>query len=204
MARSGSATREKIMDAALDLIYESGYAGTSLDTVISRVGMTKGAFFHHFKSKRELARALLARFAEADHQHMQEVLARAEKLSRDPAQQLVIIVGLFIEMFEGLTEPWPGCLFASYTYELQQFDDDTRQVIADAYLAWRHALQPKVEAAIAQHPPPVAVDAASLADAVTVVLEGAFVMSKAMLEPELVARQLRHFRNYLELLFGLA
>jgi TetR/AcrR family transcriptional repressor of nem operon len=203
MARQGTETREKIMNAALDLIYESGYAGTSLDTVISRVGMTKGAFFHHFRSKRELARALLQRFAEADHRHMQEVLARAERLSRDPAQQLVIIVGLFIEMFEGLTEPWPGCLFASYTYELQQFDDDTRQVIADAYLAWRNALQPKVEAALAQHPPPVEVDAASLADAVTVVLEGAFVMSKAMLEPDLVARQLRHFRNYLELLFGL-
>jgi TetR/AcrR family transcriptional repressor of nem operon len=45
------------------------------------------------------------------------------------------------------------------------------------------------------------VDAASLADVFTVVLEGAFISSKALDEPQVIGEQLRHFRNYLELLF---
>lgn len=204
MARGGNGTRERILDAAQELIFDAGYAGTSLDMVISRLGLTKGAFFYHFKSKRDLAEALLRRFAEQDRQQLDYVLGRAEALSRDPAQQLLIIVGLFIEVFDGLPEPYPGCLFASYTYELQQFDEDTRGLIREAFLLWRDALREKIEAAAAAHPPRMEVDAGSLADALTVVLEGAFVMSKAMGEPQLVAAQLRHYRNYLELLFGLS
>jgi len=201
MRRDGVATRGKILDAAQSLILKRGYVGMTVDHVLNEVGITKGAFFHHFKSKDALARALLERYAERDERLYRETRERAEKLSDDPLQQLLLFIGLFQEMFEGLTEPYPGCLFASYVYELQQFDEDTEELIRGSFLKWRELLQEKFEAAARRYPPRIEVTAASLADAFTVVLEGAFITSKALNEPKLVSEQLRHFRNYVELLF---
>jgi len=201
MRRDGTATRGKILDAAQNLVLARGYVGMTVDHVLNEVGITKGAFFHHFKSKDDLARALLQRYAERDERIYRETRERAEKLSDDPLQQVLLYIGLFQEMFEGLTEPYPGCLFASYIYELQQFGDDTRELIRSSFTKWRELLKEKFEAVARRYPPRIEVDAASLADAFTVVLEGAFVTSKALNEPKLVSDQLRHFRNYVELLF---
>jgi len=195
------ATRERILDAAQNLILDRGYVGMTVDHVLEEVGITKGAFFHHFKTKDDLAKALLRRFAEKDAQIYAETRERAEKLSDDPLEQVLIFVRLFEEMFEGLTEPYPGCLFASYVYELQQFDEETRTLIRDSFRKWRELLKEKFEVIARKYPPRVEVDAASLADVFTVVLEGAFISSKALDEPQVIGEQLRHFRNYLELLF---
>jgi len=201
MPKDGTQTREKILDAAQALILERGYAGMTVDNVLERVGITKGAFFYHFKSKDDLARSLIRRFADKDAQVYKEVRARAEKLSDDPLQQMLIFIGLFEEMFEGLTEPYPGCLFASYVYEMQQFDDATRALIADSFKKWRALLKQKFDAIAKRYPSQVKADSASLADAFTVVLEGAFVTGKALNEPQVIAQQLRHFKNYVSLLF---
>jgi TetR/AcrR family transcriptional repressor of nem operon len=201
MRKDGMATRERILDAAQNLILDRGYVGMTVDHVLEEVGITKGAFFHHFKTKDDLAKALLRRFAEKDAQIYAETRERAEKLSDDPLEQVLIFVRLFEEMFEGLTEPYPGCLFASYVYELQQFDEETRTLIRDSFRKWRELLKEKFEVIARKYPPRVEVDAASLADVFTVVLEGAFISSKALDEPQVIGEQLRHFRNYLELLF---
>lgn len=201
MPKDGTLTRERILDAAYALILERGYVGMSLDNVIRQVGITKGAFFYHFKSKNDLAVALLQRFDAADKATLKASRARAEKLSRDPLQQVLIFIGLFEEMFEGLSEPYPGCLYASYIYELQQFDAGTLQTIRDSFLGWRALLKEKFDAVLAQYPPRLDVDTDSLADMLTVVIEGAFITSKALNEPQVVPAQLRHFRNYVELLF---
>lgn len=202
MPKDGTLTRERILDAAYALILERGYAGMSLDKVIRQVGITKGAFFYHFKSKNDLAVALMQRFEAADKATLQASQARAEKLSRDPLQQVLIFIGLFEEMFEGLSEPYPGCLYASYIYELQQFDAGTVQTIRDSFLGWRALLKDKFDAVVAQYPARLEVDTTSLADMFTVVIEGAFITSKALDEPQVVPAQLRHFRNYIELLFS--
>ena len=201
MRRDGIATRERILDAAQNLILDRGYVGMTVEHVLDAVGITKGAFFHHFKSKDDLARALLQRFADKDAQIYKETRERAEKLSDDPLQQMLIFIGLFQEMFDGLKEPYPGCLFASYLYELQQFDADMRALIRDSFVKWRELLKEKFEAIARKYPPRVETSAASLADAFTVVLEGAFITGKALDEPEVISEQLRHFRNYVELLF---
>jgi len=201
MRKDGIATREKILDAAQNLILDRGYVGMTVEHVLAQVGITKGAFFHHFKTKDDLAKALLRRFADKDTRIYSEARERAEKLSDDPLQQMLIFIRLFEEMFEGLTEPYPGCLFASYIYELQQFDDQTRRLIRDSFTKWRELLKEKFEAIARKYPPQTEVSSDSLADAFTVVLEGAFITGKAMDEPGVVSEQLRHFRNYVELLF---
>jgi AcrR family transcriptional regulator len=52
-------TRQKILDAAIDLFSEVGYAAAGLGEIIERAGMTKGALYHHFDSKEALATAII-------------------------------------------------------------------------------------------------------------------------------------------------
>src|SRR5215467_8722938 len=47
--------KDKILEAALAVIRTKGYAATTVDDLCAAAGVTKGAFFHHFKSKEELA-----------------------------------------------------------------------------------------------------------------------------------------------------
>jgi AcrR family transcriptional regulator len=61
MARQvrSEATRRKILEAAIDVFGEVGYAAASWGTIIERTGMTKGALYHHFDSKESLASAII-------------------------------------------------------------------------------------------------------------------------------------------------
>jgi len=54
-----SNTRERLTDAAMDLIWENSYAATSVDAICDRAGVKKGSFYYFFKSKSELAVAAL-------------------------------------------------------------------------------------------------------------------------------------------------
>jgi TetR/AcrR family transcriptional repressor of nem operon len=202
MPRDGTATREKILDAAEGLILGNGFVGTSVEMVIEDAGLTKGAFFHHFESKAQLARALVDRYAERDREHLETFMARAEKLSRDPLQQLLIFVGLYEEMFEGLGDWTPGCLFASYVYESKQFDAGVNEVIRDSFRMWRERLGSKFREVMEQYPPRAPVTPEDLADMFTGVFEGAFIMGRSLDDLDLIARHLRHYKTYIDLLFA--
>lgn len=202
MSRDATQTRVRLLDAAEALILEHGFAATPVDAIIERAGLTKGAFFHHFPAKTELARALVERYAAADAAHLEEYLARAERLARDPVQQVLVFVGLFEEAMEELDAPSPGCLFASYCYEAGIFDAETHAVIRRAILHWRERLGAKLRAAAAQQPPRVEVDLDALTDMMFVIFEGAFVLSRTMDDRRAVGAQLRLYRTTLELLFA--
>lgn len=202
MPRDGRDTKTAIMDAAEALILEQGFTASSIDRIIARAGITKGTFFYHFDTKADLAYSLVARFAALDRQNLDENMVRAEGLSRDPLQQLLIFIGLMRQMMEGLAEPYPGCLYASYVHEAELFDDRTLKIIRDGMRGWRDVLAPKIRAIIERYPPRRPVKPEALADMLTVVFEGAFIVSKTMNEPDLVAEQLDQFRDYIELLFA--
>jgi AcrR family transcriptional regulator len=57
-ARS-EATRQKIVNAAVDLFAEVGYQSTGLGDIIERAELTKGALYYHFDSKEALATAII-------------------------------------------------------------------------------------------------------------------------------------------------
>lgn len=201
MARDGTATRNKILDTAEVMILDQGFSATSIDRLVERAGTTKGSFFHHFDSKAVLAHTLVERYAQSDLDLFADNRARAEQLSRDPLQRVLLLIGLYKEMMEGLTDPYPGCLFASYLYEANLFDDHTMAVIDDTYRQWRTILGGMLEEAAEAYPPKIEVDCAHLADMFTATLEGAFIMSKTLNEPQLVAQQLGLLRDFVELLF---
>jgi len=195
-------TRQRLLDAAEQLVNRQGFSATSIDQIIDQVGITKGAFFYHFKSKAELARALIDRFAAADQQVLYTNIKRAESLSDDPLQQLLIFVGLLLEIAEQLdSNPEPGCLFATYCYEQGLFDEQTHEVIRSAILDWRTMMVEKLRATAKCHKPTVDVNLDSLADMLTVLFEGAFVLSRSLKGKDTFVQQIRHYRHYLQLLF---
>lgn len=61
--RSKTSGRERILEAAERLILEGGVGQLSIDAVLGRAGLSKGAFFHHFESKDALLAALIERLA---------------------------------------------------------------------------------------------------------------------------------------------
>jgi len=52
-------TRQRILDVAVDLFIEQGYAGTSVRDISERLGMTKGSLYYHFASKEDVLNALV-------------------------------------------------------------------------------------------------------------------------------------------------
>ena len=201
MPRSGEKTKTRILDAAHNLIMGHGLTGTSIDMILEKAKITKGAFFYHFKTKADLAQALVKRYAEQDKAHLEAQLARAEKLSRDPLQQILIFIGFFQEEVEQMTEPITGCLIASYVYQFEELDTDTRDMSRQSFLLWRHCLGAKFEQVIAKYPPRLPVKSWELADGMVSALEGAFIMMRVLQEPAQLSQQLNHYRNYIELLF---
>jgi TetR/AcrR family transcriptional repressor of nem operon len=200
--RDPEKTRERILDAAQALILDHGYGATTVDAVVNRAGITKGAFFHHFGSKADLARALVDRYALLDKQHLEHQMERAAKLATDPLQRLLVLIALYEEEFQSMAEPFPGCLFASYIYENKLFDEATIAVLRQSTLMWRRVAREMLEKVAAVHPPKVPVDMESLADLFYALTEGSFIMTKTLGDKTLLARHTRHLRTYLELLFA--
>jgi len=179
MPRDGSVTREKIMDTAQQMVLKVGLSGTSIDKVIDQAGVTKGTFFYHFKTKHDLAAALVERYAENDRHHYADFMAKAEQLE----------------------EPFPGCLYASYCYQSGAISPGVMAQVEGMMHFWRERLSEKIGQAVQLYPPAIPVLNHQVADHVLTTFEGAFILSKVMKEPKLASEQLIQCRNYLELLF---
>jgi TetR/AcrR family transcriptional regulator, transcriptional repressor for nem operon len=202
VSRDPSSTRARILDAAEALVLERGYGGASLEAMLDQAGATKGAFFHHFESKASLARALVERSAAADAARLLEVEAEADRLSEDPLEQVLIMVGIVEEEMSTRSEPFRGSLVASCSYQAGLLDEGTLAVGRRALRRWRDALSRRLRRAAEIHPPRLEIDADSLADAFIAILEGSFVLSKSYEDGGVVSEQLTHYHTYLELLFG--
>src|SRR3954469_3986251 len=55
------ATRDALISVALELFTKRGYAGVSMEEIVARAKVTRGALYHHFTDKRDLFRAVFER-----------------------------------------------------------------------------------------------------------------------------------------------
>ncbi|HYG93772.1 MAG TPA: helix-turn-helix domain-containing protein, partial [Nocardioides sp.] len=79
MPRDGSATRQRILDAARRLVIDNGFGRTSVDAVLAASGASKGAFFHHFPTKQALAEALVEQYVAGDLEMLEQGMAAAHE-----------------------------------------------------------------------------------------------------------------------------
>src|ERR1044071_5850391 len=174
----GERTRTRLLDVAYDSIVHKGFAATSIDELVEAAGITKSGFFYHFRDKNDLARQLLERFLAEDNQILDTLEQRARALADDPLQSFLIFLNLYAEMMDEMPELHPGCLVASITYQEQLFDAEVRRMNVDSVLALRRRFADWLAEAVARHPGAGLVDVNALADHVTVIVEGAIVLSK--------------------------
>lgn len=200
-ASKGEATRARIVAEAERLILAQGYAGTSLDDILAATKLTKGAFFHHFKNKAELARAVVERYAEDDFALFELWSADADAATADPYQRVIHFLAAFERFLDDLGKPFPGCVFASYTYERSQFDAELHAYIRARLRAWTQLYEKKLGALIAARKPKLKTNARQLAEMIVTIVEGGFIMGNAMNDATWLQRQSAQYRSYLKLMF---
>jgi AcrR family transcriptional regulator len=64
ISKEAEVRKKELLDAALELFYEVGYDNTSINDIIGKVGVTKGAFYYHFSSKDEVLDTIALQQAE--------------------------------------------------------------------------------------------------------------------------------------------
>ena len=82
------ATKKKIFEVTMDCLAEFGATGTTTDEIIKRAGISKGALYWHFKSKKELFMALFEHKLGDTFEEMDQVLSEITS----PKQQLIKII----------------------------------------------------------------------------------------------------------------
>ena len=202
MAKRGEHSRDRILDAAQGLVMAQGFAGTSIDDILKKAGLTKGAFFHYFKGKADLAHALVERHAKADLAMFEEFAARAEAASTDPLEQVILFLEYFEEYISDSADPSPGCMYAVYTYESMQFEPAVRDFVADILRQWTSIYVRKFQEVLDRYEPAIPVTARQLAEMIVSAVEGGLVLQRAFGDFRVTSRQSEQFRNYLKLLFG--
>lgn len=71
-----TATRDRVLNAAVELFANQGYDGTSVAQVIERAGLTKGGFYHHFASKDALLYEVYGDLITGQLERMDAIIAR--------------------------------------------------------------------------------------------------------------------------------
>lgn len=200
--RSGKDTREKLLALAEEAVLAKGFAGTSIEELISAAGITKSGFFYHFKDKGDLAKALLLRYLEHDQQVLDELFTRGDELNEDPLHGFLVGLKLFAEMMANMTEVHPGCLAASFVYQDQLFNRDVRDLNAEGILRWRRRFRERFDLIAKKYPPRDDVDLEALADMAATLIEGALILSRALRDPMIPPKQVLLYRDFVRCVFS--
>lgn len=202
MRINGIATRNRILTVAEKLILQQGFSGTPIDQIIAKAAITKGGFFYHFEGKRDLAKHLLIKFLEEEEKISNDLFDRAKSLTEDPLQQVLLFLNLYAELAADLPKGHPGCLVASYTYELQQFDPEIYKIARDGIRDWKESFEVLLNHVAEKYPPKIEIDLGEVSNMFTAVFEGGILLSKISGEPPVLSKQLLQYRTYIRFIFG--
>lgn len=90
----GQATRKALIETAKRLFAERGYEDTSVDAVLERAGVSRGALYHHFETKRALFEAVL----DTVEAEVAERIATAAGQVEDPVEALRVGCAAWLEL----------------------------------------------------------------------------------------------------------
>ncbi len=192
-------TRDRILAAAERLMTEHGYAATSVDQVIAAASSSKGAFFHHFRSKADLAGQVLERYVRADLAYLEAGLASIADLE-DPVERAVGLFRFFEDGADELIAEQSACLYATVLAEREFVGGDFHEQVADATRAWRVAIVDVLEPALATRGGRTEVDVTALADHLYTTFEGGYILCRTIADRKAMRGQLKVLRQLVEAL----
>ncbi len=190
--------RAKLLDAALTVIRTKGYSATTVDELCAAAGVTKGAFFHHFKSKNELGIAAANHWSE-----MTGALFAGASYHDHPAPLDRILD--YLEFRKALLAgdlPDFTCLVGTMVQETYETEPAIRDACASSITSHAATLEADIEAAMRERDMAPDWTAKSLALHTQAVIQGAFILAKATGGAEIAADSIDHLSRYIRLLFG--
>src|SRR6266849_374188 len=192
--RDPERTRAAILEAAFIEIYENGFQATSIDEIVARASMTKGAFFSHFHSKNELGYALVD---EVLKEMTLERWIRPVAAYKNPVQGI-------ITRFRKIIDTTPeehialGCPFNNLTQEMSSVDPVFRDKIQAVLLMWIEETEKYLRKAQTEGYLKKNVNTKQVAEFVVMVEEGSFAIVKNLRDKKVYWALYESLKQYLE------
>ena len=191
-------SRTKVLDAALQVIRTKGYTSTTVDDVCAAAGLTKGSFFHHFKSKEDMALAAVQHWNSGTG----ELFANApfQQLA-DPRDRVLGYIDFRREILRG-DVPDFTCLLGTMVQETFETHPRLRAACDEGISGHAQTVGRDIAAAKALYVPDAPWDPQVLALFTQATLQGAFILAKAKGNAQIVAQCIDHLRQHVANLLG--
>jgi len=136
----GRATRERILQAATELVTERGVAGTSIDDVRERASASKSQLYLYFPDRDALLREVAGSTCDFVIESQADVLSAFHSI-QGIERYLDALVALQVER-----QLPTGCPIASLAGQLADHDEPTRLILADGLDRWEAGLRDGLQA----------------------------------------------------------
>jgi TetR/AcrR family transcriptional regulator, transcriptional repressor for nem operon len=189
--------RTRLLYAARDAIRAKGFAAASVDEICQAAAVTKGAFFHHFKSKEAVGVAAAEHWAE----DVAAFFSAAPYHQPDDPLDRVLSYVAFRKTIITDDLAACSCLVGTMVQEVYAISPTIRDACGASIFGHAATLEADLEAAMAAHDVS-GWTAESLARHTQTVIQGAFVLAKAGNDAALARESLDHLDRYIRLLFN--
>jgi len=192
-SRDPEKTRSLILEAAFQEIYEHGFQGVSIDQIIRKTNVTKGAFFHYFSTKSDLGYAI------ADEILRDMVL---ERWIRPLAAYKNPVQGI-LKRFKTLTDAMSdedlvrGCPLNNLTQEMSSVDPLFRERLKAVMTLWIDETERYIKKAQENGYLKKTANTRQLAEFIVATEEGSFGMVKSMADRKIYTSLYNSLRDYL-------
>lgn len=131
--RDPDKTRDAILAAAFDEIHAQGFRSASIDNILRRTGVTKGALYHHFPNKTALGYAVVE---EVIAPWAADMMAALDDETLNPLDTLLRI-GVEQSALDTQGSPMLGCPVNNLVHEMSALDEGFRERLNAIMLDWR-------------------------------------------------------------------
>ena len=174
--REPDVTREKLLRAASEEIYRRGFQAASLDAIIAKAGVTKGALYHHFPDKASLGYAVVDEVVNGSL--LERWLGLLEEQTGDPLTAIQRVLRIRASNAT-VQEVVLGCPLNNLAQEMSPLDEQFRRRINATFGTWRKGFAQALERGQAEGTVRRDVDAKGVASFLVAAVEGSVGLAKS-------------------------
>ena len=193
-----SSAKTKILDAALMVIRAKGYAATTVDDLCAASNVTKGAFFHHFESKDDMAVAAAEHWSKVTGELFEAATYHGHA---DPLERVLGYLDFRKQLITGDVAEFT-CLVGTMVQETFESSPAIRAACEASISGHAAKIETDIAKAMRQRGLRANWTAKSLALYTQAVLQGAFILAKSKDDAKIAAASIDHLRRYIEYLFN--